>query len=122
MSESRIIIVNTEADIINARMYTRQMAKDAGLSIMDQARVSLAVSSLARIIGLGDHYPGQIMINRLVNETRSGLQVIWTLKTDGALETIQRNINDSTLFSMVDDLHIDSAKDEEINIIATRWK
>jgi hypothetical protein len=121
MGESRCISIKNEADIIDARMQTRQIAKDAGLSTMDQARISLAVSSLARIMQLGDLYSGQITLNRTDELERSGVEVVWEIKTDCDAETILQNLNNSTLYMMVHDLDAKISEPSGICIRAMIW-
>src|SRR5512133_1968492 len=103
MTESRWVMVNNEADIINARLYTRQMAKEAGLQIMDQARISLAVSSLAYIIRLVASHPGQIVIYRINQNGRSGIQVSWIVNLNSEAEEVVRSLDTSALSAMVDE-------------------
>lgn len=121
MSESRWITVHNEADVINARLQTRQMAKDAGLQIMDQARISLAVSSLAHMVRLGDSHPGQIIINRIAEEGRSGVQVVWILKPDTDYEDVMQALDDTALAMMVDDVNIQTSPVSGLYITAVKW-
>lgn len=121
MSESRWISVYNEVDVINARMQTRQMAKEAGLQIMDQARISLAVSSVAHVIRLGEACPGQIVINRLVEDGRSGVQVVWMIKAGEDLEQLLRALDDSSLQLMVDKMDIQSSPTTGLCITAVKW-
>jgi hypothetical protein len=121
MSESRCLSIQNEADVINARLQTRQMAKDAGLSTVDQARISLAVSSMAHIIQMGDCYQGEITLNRIVDLNRSGVQVVWKMEVDCNGETILREINTSSVYMMVHALDAQFSATNGICITAMIW-
>ncbi len=121
MSESRFLEVRNESDVIIARMQTRQMAKDAGLSIMDQARISLAVSSVAHLIRMGDSYPGQIVLNRIAGEQRNGVQVIWKMNTECDFDTILQDLKNSTLYMMVHELDTQVSRETGVHITAMMW-
>ena len=43
-----VIVIDTEFDIVKARQSVRQYAKDAGMGIVDQTRITTAVSELFR--------------------------------------------------------------------------
>ena len=45
------IYVNNDLDIVMARMQARNVAKEMGFGTVDQARISLAASELACLIG-----------------------------------------------------------------------
>jgi len=121
VSESRSITIANEADIINARLQTRQMAKDAGLSTMDQARISLAVSSLAHIIHLGEHHRGQIVLNRITDARRSGVQVIWMLDPDCNIHQMAQELHNSTMQQMVHELKVQTNLETGVCITAVMW-
>jgi len=121
MSESRFLEVRNESDVISARMQTRQMAKDAGLSIMDQARISLAVSSVAHLLRMGDTYPGKIVLNRLAGEHRNGIQVIWKMNADCDLSTILQDLKNSSLYMMVHELDTQISHETGVHITAMMW-
>lgn len=121
MSESRWISVYNEVDVINARMQTRQMAKEAGLPIMDQARISLAVSSVAHVIRLGEACPGQIVINRITEDGRSGVQVVWMIKPSEDYQDLLRALDDSSLQLMVDKMDVQSSPAMGLCITAVKW-
>ena len=121
MSESRCIPINNEVDIINVRQQTRQMAKDAGLPIIDQARISLAVSSVAHLIRLGSGFRGQIVLNRIVEHNRSGVQVIWMIGPDSEIETEILELKNSKMTMMVDEMDIQVSAEVGTCITAMMW-
>lgn len=121
MSESRSISILNETDIINARQQTRQMAKDAGLPIIDQARISLAVSSIAHLIGLGNNFSGKIVLNRILESHRSGVQVIWMMDhhTKNTVQVFE--LTGSHISMMVDEINIQDSEESGTNITAMIW-
>lgn len=121
MSESRLVIIENEVDVINARQQTRQVAKDAGLQIMDQARISLAVSSMAHVVKLGEAHTGKIMINRIMEEGRMGVQVIWMITPDAISEDMIRSLDDTDITMMVDDMDIQNTAVDGLYITAVKW-
>ncbi len=122
MSESRLISIHNETDIIDARMQTRQMAIDAGLPIMDQARISLAVSSLAHIIRLGDGYPGQIILNQVDEPDRCSVQVTCKMAYRSDIESVLQELKNSPLKAMVHELDVQDCPESGICITAWMWK
>ena len=121
MSESRSITIRNEGDVINARLQTRQMAKDAGLQILDQARISLAVSSLANVVQLGGKHQGRIVINRIQEGGRSGVQVVWLLFPGESAPDIIQSLDTTAWSLMVDEVEVTTINDNEICITAVKW-
>lgn len=121
MSESRCIPINNEVDIINVRQQTRQMAKDAGLPIIDQARISLAVSSVAHLIRLGSGIRGQIVLNRIVEHNRSGVQVVWMIGPHSEIEAEVLELKNSKMTMMVDEMDIQVSAEVGTCITAMMW-
>lgn len=75
MNNHSCVVINNEWDIVKARQLGRQMAKDIGFGDVDQARITTAVSELARNIYLyaGN---GSICIERIENVNYQGLKMI----------------------------------------------
>lgn len=121
MTESRSIVVRNEGDVINARLQTRQMAKEAGLQIMDQARISLAVSSLAHVVRLGESHQGRIVINHIQDSGRSGVQVVWMLNSDEDCSDVMESLESTAWSLMVDDVNVETMTNEGICIKAIKW-
>ena len=107
--------------MINARLQTRQMAKDAGLQIHDQARISLAVSSLAHVVRLGETHHGQIIINRISEDGRSGVQVVWMLAPGQDCSEVVQALDTTAWSLMVDDVDVEAANGDGICIKAVKW-
>ena len=72
--QSCVKIVN-EWDIVAARQLGRNIAKELGFGTVDQARITTAISELARNIYLYAGQ-GQICIEKLFDKGKSGLKLI----------------------------------------------
>ncbi|MGG3449465.1 MULTISPECIES: anti-sigma regulatory factor [Bacillaceae] len=74
MMDSSVKIIN-EWDIVAARQLGRNVAKELGFGIVDQARITTAISELARNIYL---YAGQgeIIIEKVENGAKKGMTII----------------------------------------------
>lgn len=72
---SSCVRIKKEWDIVGARHVARDMARELGFGIVDQARVATAVSELARNIYLYAK-SGQIVIEKLDTAERKELTII----------------------------------------------
>ena len=90
-NESKIEIV-TEWDIVTARQLGRNEAKTIGFGTVDQARITTAISELARNIYLFAK-AGEIIIERVEEETRQGI-VITAVDKGPGIEDIRRVMED----------------------------
>jgi len=73
-NESYVKIV-TEWDIVAARQLGRNLAKELGFGSVDQARITTAISELARNIYLYAE-EGHIYIERIDHVGKSGMKVV----------------------------------------------
>lgn len=120
MAESQTIAIRTEADVIHARMQTRQLAREAGLQIADQARISLAASSLAHALELGNSYEGKVTITRL-NGHRSGIQIVYNTSREDNSELVKDLIRTNDWKLMVDELTVSVLPGDDLMVIAVKW-
>jgi anti-sigma regulatory factor (Ser/Thr protein kinase) len=118
MSE-QVIAIHTELDVVTARMQVRNAARHVGLKTPDQARISLATTSIVRSLGLGNGHDGEVLIERVDAGGRPGLQVICresgqtlTPLTPAALQDAQW---------MVDEVTIHQQSPTEIRIHLIKW-
>lgn len=74
MTEPIIININNEFDIVLARQKGREVSKDLQFGGVDQARITTAISELARNIYLYAG-SGQITIDVLEDNGRKGIQI-----------------------------------------------
>ncbi|WP_144553801.1 anti-sigma regulatory factor [Peribacillus simplex] len=128
--QSFVKIIN-EWDIVAARQLGRNVAKELGFGTVDQARITTAISELARNIYL---YAGQgsVSIEKLNINGKSGLKIIAEDQGPG-IEDIRRVMEDGYTTSgglgaglpgakrLMDDFDIESIPGEGTKIIATKW-
>lgn len=73
----RRIPINNELDIVAARVEGRNLAREIGFGIIDQARIATAISELARNVVLYAH-GGEIVLSRLeANGSRPDEEESW---------------------------------------------
>ncbi|CAH0310996.1 Serine/threonine-protein kinase RsbT [Peribacillus sp. Bi96] len=128
--QSCVKIIN-EWDIVAARQLGRNVAKELGFGTVDQARITTAISELARNIYL---YAGQgsVSIEKLNINGKSGLKIIAQDQGPG-IEDIRRVMEDGYTTSgglgaglpgakrLMDDFDIESIPGEGTTIVATKW-
>jgi serine/threonine-protein kinase RsbT len=73
--ELRRTPINSDLDIVAARVEGRNLAKEMGFGIIDQARIATAISELARNVVLYAH-SGLIILKKIDNVERIGLEII----------------------------------------------
>ena len=75
MTGERYIAINGELDIVAARVEGRNLAKEMGFGVIDQARIATVISELTRNIVLyADR--GQVYLNQVRSMGRIGLEVV----------------------------------------------
>lgn len=82
MSEKSTIDIITEWDIVAARQIGRNVAKEIGFGTVDQARITTAISELARNIYLYAR-AGEIVIEAIEEEDKKGIAITATDKGPG---------------------------------------
>lgn len=130
MDQSYVKIIN-EWDIVAARQLGRNVAKELGFGTVDQARITTAISELARNIYL---YAGQgmISIDRLQDKGRQGIQIKASDEGPGILD-IRKVMEDGYSTSgglgaglpgvkrLMDTFDIDSIPGKGTIISASKW-
>lgn len=119
MNDTYTIATTSVHDIMAARAKVRELARQKGLGITDQARISLATSSLADVLGLGTHHQGQIVINSVDEEERTGIRVICTATKDAkrALTAAQLDVHQL----LVDELTIETLPSDDVQVTMVQW-
>lgn len=122
-------IIN-EWDIIEARSLGKNAAKELGFSAVDQAKITVAISELARNI-FKYAGRGQIHITKLIDGEKIGLQI--TAADHGPGMEIQKVMVDGFSTSgglgsglpgvkrLMDDFSAISSPEEGTSIITTKW-
>ncbi|EWH22039.1 anti-sigma regulatory factor [Bacillus haynesii] len=75
MADQSCVKILTEWDIVAARQLGRNVAKELGFGTVDQARITTAISELARNIYLYAG-KGRICIEQVQQEGKKGLKII----------------------------------------------
>jgi serine/threonine-protein kinase RsbT len=90
--EIRRILIHSDLDIVAARVEGRNLAKEMGFGIIDQARIATAISELARNVVLYAQ-SGQIILSGLDLDGRLGLQIVCEDEGPGIddLDLVMRN-------------------------------
>jgi hypothetical protein len=85
VSKRQTIAVRRDFDVIVARSRVRDLARNMGLGPSDQARISLATSSVARVLGMGESCQGEVIIESVNSQDRACVRVTCTCRaSDGA--------------------------------------
>ncbi|MFP5501611.1 MAG: anti-sigma regulatory factor [Candidatus Sericytochromatia bacterium] len=72
----KIVTIRSEQDVILARQEGRALAQRLGFSPVDQARITTAISELARnIVVYGER--GTVTLNEAQDGARSGIEVVF---------------------------------------------
>ena len=74
MTNKSLVEISTEWDIVAARQLGRDEAREIGFGIVDQARISTAISELARSLFLYG-IAGEIVIERITSADKLGVCV-----------------------------------------------
>lgn len=119
MNESQTIAVQTEFDVFMARMQVRKLARAIGFDITNQARIALATSSLARVLRLGETYQGQVVIDCIGEEDRSGMQVVCMANTSADFKIGSRAFADVKW--LVDELIVKELPSNDVQVTLVKW-
>lgn len=119
MNDTCTITTTDVQDIMAARAKVRDLARKKGLAITDQARISLATSSIADVMGLGTHRPGQIVVDSVEETERIGIRVVCTTAHEArrALDSSQVDVHRL----MVDDLTVETLPSGDVEAILIQW-
>lgn len=131
MSNQSSVDIKSEWDIVAARQLGRNVAKELGFGTVDQARITTAISELARNIYLyaGE---GKVEILGIVENGLSGILIIASDNGPG-IPDIRRVMEDGFSTSgglgaglpgvkrLMDEFKIDTVHGEGTAIKATKW-
>jgi hypothetical protein len=119
MNERVTIPIHTAFDAITARAKVRECARETGLDVTGQARISLAAYSLANTTKLRSANQCQLSVQVLKKGKRAGVEVI----------CIVPNIADDHLTSdtfgnvkwLVDEFTVETLPSNEVHVILIQW-
>ncbi|SEN90349.1 serine/threonine-protein kinase RsbT [Mesobacillus persicus] len=128
--QSCVTIIN-EWDIVAARQLGRNVAKELGFGTVDQARITTAISELARNIYLYAG-KGQICIDKLYENGKPGVKIS-AIDSGPGISDIRQVMEDGFSTSgglgaglpgvkrLMDQFAIESIPGDGTQIIATKW-
>lgn len=119
MNESQIVTVQAKIDVITARVKVRELARTVGLKTTDQARISLAASSLAQALGLGETLQGQIIIDCLDRGERTGVRVVCIAANAPGCELAPETSRD--MGRMVDEVTVETLPSNYVQATLVKW-
>lgn len=131
MTIQSCVQINNEWDIVNARQLGRNVAKEIGFGTVDQARITTAVSELARNIYLYAK-SGEIHIKPMFENGKKGIKIIARDSGPG-IKDIRKVMEDGYTTSgglgaglpgvkrLMDDFMIQSKVNEGTEIVASKW-
>ncbi|MDE3840715.1 ATP-binding protein [Bacillus methanolicus] len=128
--QSCVKIMN-EWDIVAARQLGRNVAKELGFGTVDQARITTAISELARNIYLYAG-KGQICIEKIHDGGKKGVRIV-AVDSGPGIADIRKVMEDGFSTSgglgaglpgvkrLMDEFEIDSVPGKGTDIKATKW-
>ncbi|MDQ0218838.1 anti-sigma regulatory factor [Peribacillus cavernae] len=131
MKTTNEVSIKNEWDIVAARQAGREAAKRLEFGIVDQSRITTAISELARNIYLYA-LPGKIVIEEIHKNNRNGLRIVAKDKGPG-IEDIRKALEDGYTTSgglgagvpgvkrLMDEFEIDSAIGVGTEVTAVKW-
>ncbi|PRO65896.1 anti-sigma regulatory factor [Alkalicoccus urumqiensis] len=123
--------INSEWGIVAARQAGRKLAREIGFGSVDQARITTAISELARNIYLYANQ-GQIKIEEVADSNKRGMKIIASDEGPG-IRDVRRVMEDGFTTSgglgaglpgvkrLMDEFDIDSELDSGTVITAVKW-
>jgi len=120
MLTQQILNIRDSYDIITTRMQVREAARQAGMDLGDQARISLATSSMMEGLGFGyDPSSSVITIEHLNEDQTKGLRVVCNFINSKERQQVQAAVEN--IRWMIDDVKINYLENEQVEIILTKW-
>ncbi|MCM3598772.1 MULTISPECIES: anti-sigma regulatory factor [Bacillaceae] len=131
MDNQSCVKIITEWDIVAARQLGRNVAKELGFGTVDQARITTAISELARNIYLYAGQ-GQICIEQISEFSKKGLKII-AIDNGPGIPDIRKVMEDGFSTSgglgaglpgvkrLMDEFSINTVLGEGTDIQAVKW-
>jgi serine/threonine-protein kinase RsbT len=130
MSTIKKIPINNDLDIVVARLQTRELAREMGFNTIDQARISLAVGDLARVLARTVQGEGEIIISGVNMGGHIGIQVVSVTPNDagerppeveqaGQPDSQKQEI--SNALAMVDEYLVEDQGEDGARVTLMKW-
>lgn len=111
--------VQNSYDIISARMHVREAARNAGMNPSDQARISLATSSLMQALNIGQESCSIVMeLDRLSDGQGHEFRVVFLFTHAGEAQAVQHAAE--SISWMVDNIVINEQENSQTEITLTK--
>ena len=118
MNERFTIPIHSALDAITARARVREFARETGLDITGQARISLAAYSLANT-ELRSTSQGQLIVQVLKKGKRAGVEVAYVIP-DVANDHFASDAFENVKW-LVDEFTVETLPSNEIQIVLIQW-
>ena len=121
MDRVRTIPIMSQADIYAARMTTRQVAIEIGMNLIDQARISLATSSLANCLKMGGTsvLPDQILINSIIQGAQTGIRLVFITRHPSRRNCLDEEL--AKIHDVFDVQQIEDTPENALRVTLIKW-
>lgn len=131
MPRERMVPIRSDLDIITARVEGRELAKELGFGVIDQARIATAISELTRnIVQYAEK--GEAVMRSVDRDGRLGIEIVCQDKGPGIVDVdlaMQDGFSTSTSLGMglpgakrlMDDFEIQSAVGMGTTVVIRKW-
>lgn len=131
MPKERTVPIRSDLDIVTARVEGRELAKELGFGVIDQARIATAISELTRnIVQYAEE--GETIMRPVEGDGRVGIEVICQDEGPGIPDielAMQDGFSTSTSLGMgmpgakrlMDDFEIESEVGIGTTVIIRKW-
>jgi hypothetical protein len=119
MEDILTLPIRNSVDMIAARARVREAARQKGLDLTGQARISLAVYSLATALRMGGERPGRVVVDRLDDGRRVGMRVACIVAEAVEVDSSPSAFGD--VRSLVDDLIVETSPPGAVKVILVQW-
>lgn len=121
-----VVSIRSEQDIIAARMAARDVARKIGFNAVDQARIAMAASNLARNIVL-QAGEGSVTINQIQRDREYGIELVFEDQRQGADADAPPAAAAPTLLpdasqDLMDEIDTTNATDSGTRITCRKWR
>jgi hypothetical protein len=119
MNESVTISIRNAFDTITARARVREFARQQGLDITGQARISLAAYSLANAAELGSTSQGQLVVKVLRKDERAGVEVVCVIP-----DAVNHHFASETFENakwLVDEFTVETLPSNRVQVALVQW-
>jgi hypothetical protein len=119
MDERVDISIYSAFDAITARAKVREFARETGLDITGQARISLAAYSLANVPGPGGKSRNQLIVTGVKKGKRAGVQVVCIIP-DAVGNHFASEAFENVRW-MVDEFNMEALPSNEVQVALVQW-